>query len=68
MNSFLDNPSIAAYPQHHSQVNLNTVQNLGAVLDDVFNSHSNNDGQSQRRSERTAAKTKKDYRAMHRGN
>ena len=68
MNSFLDNPSIAAYPQHHSQVNLNTVQNLGAVLDDVFNSHSTNDGQSQRRSERTAAKTKKDYRAMHRGN
>ena len=62
MHSFLDNPSIAAYPQHHSQVNLGTVQNLGAVLDDVFNS---NNGQTNRRSERPKAKL--DYRAMHHG-
>ena len=62
MHSFLDNPSIAAYPQHHSQVNLGTVQNLGAVLDDVFNS---NNGQTNRRSERPKARL--DYRAMHHG-
>ena len=65
MNSFLANPSIATHPLHHSQVNLNTVQNLGAVLETVYNS--NNGPAENRRSERTAAKAKTDYLAMHRG-
>ena len=63
MNSFLNNPSIAVHPQHASQVNLGTVQNLEAVFDNVYNS--NNEGQAVRRSGRNRAEH--DYRAMHHG-
>ena len=63
MNSFLNNPSIAVHPQHASQVNLGTVQNLEAVFDSVYNS--NNEGQAVRRSGRNRAEH--DYRAMHHG-
>ena len=66
MNAYLDNPSIAVNPQHHSQVNLNAVQNLDAAFETVFNS--NLDATSaNRRSERITAKPKLDYRAMHSG-
>ena len=32
----LDNPSIQVYPQHYTQVNLQTVQNLSTVFKDLY--------------------------------
>ena len=40
LGKMLDNPSIQAYPQHHTQVNLQLVQNLSTVFKDLYEDRS----------------------------
>ena len=35
-DELLDNPSIQIYPQHHTQIDLQSVQNLSTVFDDLY--------------------------------
>ena len=66
MNSFLANPSITTRPQVPSQVELDTVQNLDAVFDNIYN-QSGSVIPPRRPSARLSAKPKPDYRSMHHG-
>ena len=36
LDELLDNPSIQIYPQHHTQIDLQSVQNLSTVFDDLY--------------------------------
>ena len=66
MNSFLNNPSITTRPQVPSQVDLDTVQNLDAVFDNIYNQSGSVISQRQP-SARLSAKPKPDYKSMHHG-
>ena len=65
----IDNPSISTRPQVPSQVELDSVQNLDAVFDTIYNeAQSGSVVPPRHSSSRLAAKPKVDYRALHRGN
>ena len=69
LSDLLDNPSISTHPQVPSQVELDSVQNLDAVFDTIYNeAQSGSVVPPRHSSSRLAAKPKVDYRALHRGN
>ena len=67
MNSFLDNPSISISPQIPNQVDLDSVQNLDAVFDNIYNAAQTASVNPPRASSRLSSKPKPNYLDMHRG-
>ena len=66
MNSFLNNPSITTRPQVPSQVELDTIQNLDAVFDNIYQ-QSGSVINPRQPSAQLSAKPKPDYKSMHHG-
>ena len=56
LQEMLANPSIQIYPQHHSQVTLNAVQNMSQVFDDLYDAK-----ETRRRSARLSERPRRDF-------
>ena len=56
LQEMLANSSIQMYPQHHSQVTLNAVQNISQVFDDLYDAK-----EARRRSARLSERPRRDF-------